>query len=64
MTFYEKYPRLQEQEFLTQVLTETVYTTMCLEDQQVPRKKVREIVADILDKKASERDQFRSNQTS
>lgn len=64
MTFYEKYPRLQEQEFLTQVLTETVYTTMCLEDQQVPRKKVREIVANLLDKKHSESDQFRSNQTS
>lgn len=48
MTFYEKYPQLQEKGFLVQVLTNTVYTTMSLEDQQVPRPKVEEIVLALL----------------
>jgi hypothetical protein len=52
MTFYEKYPQLQEKGFLVQVLTDTVYTTMSLEDQQVPKHKVEEIILTLLaDKK-------------
>jgi len=44
MTFYEKYPQLQEKAFLTQMLTETVFTTMSLENQHVPKEKVQQIV--------------------
>jgi len=38
MTFYEKYPQLKERAFLTEMLTETVFATMSLEDQQVPKE--------------------------
>jgi len=48
MTFYEKYPQLKEKESLTQILVETVFTTMSLENQQVPKKKVEEIVLSLL----------------
>lgn len=48
MTFYEKYPQLQQKAFLTEVLTETVFSTMSLEDQQVPKPKVRQIVSSLL----------------
>ena len=48
MTFYEKYPQLQEKAFLTQMLTETVFTTMALEDQQVAKDRVKEIVLSLL----------------
>lgn len=64
MTFYEKYPQLQEREFLAQVLTETVYTTMSLEDQQVPKDKVEEIVLSLLTEQELKRTQFQSNQAS
>lgn len=48
MTFYEKYPQLQDKGFLTTVLTETVFATMSLEDQQVPKPKIKEIVLSVL----------------
>ena len=44
MKFYEKYPKLREKKFLSRLLTDTVFTTMSLEDQQVPRLKVTKIV--------------------
>ena len=62
MTFYEKYPQLQEKAFLTQMLTETVFTTMSLEDQQVPKDKVEEIVLSLLSED-SESTQFFRNQS-
>lgn len=48
MTFYEKYPQLQEMEFLKELLTETVFSTMSLENQQVPKLKVEEIISSLL----------------
>lgn len=63
MNFYEKYPQLQEKAFLTQMLTETVYTTMSLEDQQVPKDKVEEIVLSLLSEDL-ESTQFIGNQIS
>lgn len=49
MTFFEKYPQLQDRAFLVQLLTDTVYTTMSLEGQQVPKQKVERIVLALLD---------------
>jgi hypothetical protein len=46
------------------MLTETVFTTMALEDQQVPKKKVQEIVSFLLSDEKSERSKFNGNQIS
>ena len=64
MTFYEKYPQLQEKAFLTQMLTETVFTTMSLEDHQVPKDKVQEIVLSLLANNKLESPKLNGNQTS
>ena len=48
MTFYEKYKQLQDEAFLTRLLTDTVYSTMCLENQEVSKPKVNEIVLSAL----------------
>ena len=64
MTFYEKYPQLQEKKFLTEMLIETVFSTMSLEDQQVPKNKVEEIVLSILSDDESESTKFNGNQIS
>ena len=61
MTFYEKYPQLQEKAFLTQMLTETVFTTMSLEDQQVSKDKVEEIVLSLLSDDKLEGNKFNGN---
>jgi hypothetical protein len=64
MTFFEKYPQLQEKEFLTQVLTDTVFTTMSLEDQHVPKQKVEEIVLSVLAEAELKEGQLKSNKAS
>ena len=64
MTFYEKYPQLKEKAFLTHMLIETVFTTMSLEDQQVPKGRVEEIVLSVLANEELERSKFNGNQTS
>ena len=48
MTFYEKYPQLQDKVFLTRILTDTVFSTMLLEDQQVSKSRIQEIVLSLL----------------
>ncbi|MCG3164824.1 MAG: hypothetical protein POELPBGB_00583 [Bacteroidia bacterium] len=48
MKFYDKYPQLKEKKFLAQVLTNTVFSTMSLENQQVSMSKVEEIVLSLL----------------
>ena len=58
MKFYEKYPQLAEKQFLTQVLTGTVFSTMSLEDQEVPMPKVRKIVLSLLNDIESKGSQF------
>ncbi len=62
MTFYEKYPQLQEKKFLTEMLIETVFSTMSLEDQQVSKNKVEEIVTSLLFEKELKRNEFNRNQ--
>lgn len=58
MTFYDKYPQLKQKEFLIKVLTDTVYSTMALEDQEVPETKVQEIVRSLVDEKDLKGDKF------
>ncbi len=58
MKFYEKYPKLKDKAYLKKVLTDTVFSTMSLEDQEVKRSKVEKIVSLVLKKKESEGDQF------
>lgn len=64
MTFYEKYPQLQEKVFLTQMLTETVFTTMSLEDQQVSKNKIEEMVLSLLSDDELKSTQFIRNKVS
>ena len=62
MKFYDKYPQLKQQEFLTQLLTNTVYSTMALENQTVSMERVREIVLSLLNEQKLKGNQFFSNQ--
>jgi hypothetical protein len=63
MTFYEKYSQLKDQQFLEQLLTNTVYATMCLENQEVSKPKVNEIVLSQLTESNLKNLQFLSNKT-
>lgn len=64
MNFYEKYKQLQNETFLTNLLTDTVYATMCLENQEVPKTKVNEIVLSILREQKLKGLQFFQNKAS
>jgi hypothetical protein len=61
MKFYEKYPQLKEKVFLTEVLTNTVFSTMSLENQQVSMSKVKEIVLSLLKEQELKGGQFFSD---
>jgi hypothetical protein len=63
MKFHDKYPQLKEKSFLAQVLTNTVFSTMSLENQQVTISKVEEIVLSLLEEKELKGSQFFSNQS-
>jgi hypothetical protein len=58
MKFYEKYPQLKDKAFLTQMLTNNVFATMALENQEVPKEKVEEIVLALLDEQELKGNQF------
>ena len=62
MKFYEKYPQLKDKVFLIEVLTNTVFSTMSLENQQVSMSKVEEIVLSLLNERELKGGQFFSNQ--
>lgn len=62
MKFYEKYPQLKEKGFLSKVLTNTVFSTMSLEDQQVPKTKIVKIIKGVLKEKELKGNQFFTNQ--
>ena len=62
MTFYEKYKQLQNEAFLTKLLTDTIYSTMCLENQEVSKPKVNEIVLSALKEQQLKGLQFLPNQ--
>ncbi len=61
MKFYEKYPKLKQKAFLSKILTDTVFSTMSLEDQQVAKSKVEKIVDGILKEKELKGSQFFTN---
>jgi len=61
MKFFEKYPQLKEKEFLTKILTDTVFSTMSLENQQVEKSKIKEMVMTLLREEELKGDQFFSN---
>lgn len=61
MKFYEKYPQLKNKRFLSKLLTDTVFSTMSLEDQQVAKSKVVKIVDAVLKEKESKGNQFFTN---
>ncbi len=48
MKFYQKYPQLKQKSFLSKVLVDTVYSTMNLENQNVSKIKIIQIVDAIL----------------
>lgn len=58
MKFYDKYPLLKRADFLNNILTETVFATMSLEDQIVPKIRVQQIVSDHLKEQQLKGDQF------
>jgi len=62
MKFYDKYPQLKEKGFLAQMLTNTVFSTMSLEGQQVSKPKVEEIVLSLLNEQELKGSQFFTNQ--
>ena len=61
MKFFEKYPQLKEKEFLTKILTDTVFSTMSLEDQQVEKSKIEEMVVSLLREEELKGRQFFAN---
>ena len=61
MKFYEKYPKLKEKSFLLKVLTDTVFSTMSLEVQQVSKSKIVKIVQTVLKEKELKGGQFFAN---
>ena len=63
MKFYDKYPQLKEKKFLSQLLTNNVFSTMSLENQEVSFQKVEEIVLSLLNERELKGSQFFSNQS-
>jgi hypothetical protein len=62
MKFYDKYPKLKEKQFLSEILASTVFSTMSLEDQQVSMDKIKAIVFNLLQEQESKGNQFFSDQ--
>ena len=58
MKFYDKYPQLKEKKILAQLLTNSVFATMSLENQQVAMSKVEEIVLLLLKEQELKCDPF------
>lgn len=63
MKFYDKYPQLKEKKFLAQVLTNSVFSTMSLEAQQVAKPKIKELVLSLLKEQELKGNQFFANQS-
>ena len=64
MKFYEKYPQLKEKSFLSKMLEDSVFFTMALENHEVPRSKVTEIISKVLKDKEMQGSAFFSSQPS
>lgn len=48
MSFFDKYPKLKERQFLVELMVKTVYSTMALENQTVEHSKVKDIVISVI----------------
>lgn len=62
MTFYDKYIQLRDEAFLSKLITDTVYATMYLENQEVSKPKVNEIVLHAIKEQQLKDLQFLSDQ--
>jgi hypothetical protein len=49
MTFKEKYTKLQDTEHVIEMITRSVYDTMCLEGQGLPMSEILEIVKKVME---------------
>jgi len=58
MRLYEKYPQLRDRAFLANMISESVYANMALEDQTVPMEVVRELVEAMLREKELKGEHF------
>ena len=58
MTFYDKYPQLRNRVFLSNMLKNTVYATMALENQTVPEERIEAMVEKLIAKKELEMPEF------
>lgn len=58
MKFSDKYPQLKERQFLSNLLSKSVFSTMSLEDQTVAMPKIVEIVTKILSERESKSGQL------
>ncbi len=61
MKFYDKYPLLKQKQFLAEVLVNDIFSTMCLENQILPKIKVQELVNLLLEERELKGTQFFSN---
>ena len=55
MTFIQKYKVLQDKSFIINMITDSVYATMHLEGQGLPKKKVKELVERSFEQSASKK---------
>ncbi|WP_262250440.1 hypothetical protein [Parapedobacter soli] len=62
MKINEKYPKLKDKAFLSKLLTKNVYGSMALEGQTVPKARVRQIVASVLEEYESQEGKLVINQ--
>lgn len=58
MKFCDKYPKLKEKQFLSQLLMDTVFATMSLENQQVSKPQLTQIIEKLLAEKELKSGQF------
>ena len=48
MKLYEKYKQFQNESYLLEQVTNSVYATMQLENQGLPKQKIQEIVLSVI----------------
>ena len=58
MKIKEKYNQLQNETYLLEHVTNSVYATMQLENQGLPKQKIREIVLSVLKEQYLKRNEF------
>ena len=64
MELYEKYPKLSQKSFVTQMITSIVGSSMALENQAVPEPQIQALVIALLRESELKGREFRKNQFS